>query len=195
MNLSRRDALLGATAAAVVTGAITAPLAIKAASVKAALGGEPIAAQATAQDPVIDALLNELRKHSTRLDEIRVETQAALQLIPAGIQAEYDARPGGPLQFPDYHREYVACGVEALDKECDTVCGRLSDIEAQIIGTPVRTLDGLLEKARVAWRIAAIDYEWDEACPDLSEVPRLDDCVFIWAALQDLERLAGEVTS
>ena len=49
----------------------------------------------------------------------------------------------------------VACGVDALDKECDTVCDRLSDIEARIIGTPVRTLGGLLEKARVAWRIAA----------------------------------------
>ncbi len=42
MNISRRDALLGATAATVVTGAITAPLAIKAAGVRAALAGEPI---------------------------------------------------------------------------------------------------------------------------------------------------------
>ena len=40
MSISRRSALLGATAAAVVTGAITAPLAIKAAGVKAALAGE-----------------------------------------------------------------------------------------------------------------------------------------------------------
>jgi len=38
MNITRRDALLGATAAAVVTGAATAPLAIKAAGVQAALG-------------------------------------------------------------------------------------------------------------------------------------------------------------
>ncbi len=42
MSISRRDALLGATAAAVVTGAATAPLAIKAAGVKAALTGESI---------------------------------------------------------------------------------------------------------------------------------------------------------
>ncbi len=41
MQISRRDALMGATAAAVVTGATTAPLAIKAAGVKAALGGDP----------------------------------------------------------------------------------------------------------------------------------------------------------
>ena len=44
MSISRRDALLGATAAAVVTGATTAPLAIKAGATKAALGGEPLVA-------------------------------------------------------------------------------------------------------------------------------------------------------
>ena len=43
-TLTRRDALRGATAAAVITGAITAPLAIKAAGAKAALGGEPLVA-------------------------------------------------------------------------------------------------------------------------------------------------------
>ncbi len=38
-NITRRDALLGVSAAAVVTGAATAPLAIKATGVKAALAG------------------------------------------------------------------------------------------------------------------------------------------------------------
>ncbi len=42
MNITRRDALLGATAAAVVTGAIAAPLALKATATKAALAGEPL---------------------------------------------------------------------------------------------------------------------------------------------------------
>ena len=46
MSISRRNALMGATAAAVVTGAITAPLAIKAAGVKAAMAAQldPVAA-------------------------------------------------------------------------------------------------------------------------------------------------------
>ena len=43
MQISRRDALMGATAA-VATAATTAPLAIKAAGVKAALAGEPLVA-------------------------------------------------------------------------------------------------------------------------------------------------------
>ncbi len=44
MSISRRDSLLGATAAAVVTGATVVPLATKAAGVKAALAGEPLLA-------------------------------------------------------------------------------------------------------------------------------------------------------
>ena len=47
MNISRRDALLGATAAAAVTGLTVAPLAIKSTGVKAALAGptdEPLIA-------------------------------------------------------------------------------------------------------------------------------------------------------
>ena len=44
MNITRRDALRSATAAAVVTGATLAPLAIKAAGAKAALGGGTSAA-------------------------------------------------------------------------------------------------------------------------------------------------------
>ncbi len=58
MNITRRDALLGATAAAVVTGAITAPLAIKAVATKAALGGDPLVA--------LEADLIELRAEGER---------------------------------------------------------------------------------------------------------------------------------
>ena len=45
MSISRRDALLGATAAAAVTGLTVAPLAMKAAGVKAALTAEPTRVQ------------------------------------------------------------------------------------------------------------------------------------------------------
>ena len=193
MNITRRDALMGATAAAAVTGLTVAPLAMKAAGVKMALAAAP--GTAVSLDPEIDALVNELGKHCARLDENRVEVQAALQLIPADIREEYDAHPGGPACFPDYNREYAACGAEALDEENDKVCDRISDTEARIIQMPVRTLGGLLKKVRVAWHIAALDYDFDEVSPDLSGLPRLDDCVAIWAVLQDLERLAGGTRS
>ena len=44
MQISRRDALMGATAAVVVTGAAVAALAIRAAGAQAALAGEPLLA-------------------------------------------------------------------------------------------------------------------------------------------------------
>ena len=51
MNITRRDALLGATAAAAVTGLTVAPLAIK-----AALGGVPGAVQGEDADAQVKAL-------------------------------------------------------------------------------------------------------------------------------------------
>ena len=51
MNITRRDALLGATAAAAVTGLTAAPLAIK-----AALGGVPGAVQGEDADAQVKAL-------------------------------------------------------------------------------------------------------------------------------------------
>ena len=42
MYITRRDALLGATVAAAVAGLTTAPLAMKATGVKAALAGDPV---------------------------------------------------------------------------------------------------------------------------------------------------------
>ena len=65
-----------------------------------------------------------------------------------------------------------------------------------IYRTPATTLHGALCKARVAWRVTALDEGLDETDPDLDGVcPRLGDPVFIWSILQDLERLAGEARS
>ena len=49
----------------------------------------------------------------------------------------------------------------------------ISDIEIRIIKTPVRTLGGLLTKARVAWHITALDHELDELQPVHVEVVEL----------------------
>ncbi len=42
MNITRRDALMGATAAAAVTGLTAAPLAMKTVAAQAALAGDPV---------------------------------------------------------------------------------------------------------------------------------------------------------
>ncbi len=139
MQISRRDALVGASAAAVVAGV-------------------PSEALANA-DPQIEALLGQLRAANARLENINIL--------------------------------YHASGAEELGEESDIVCDRITDIEVQIIQTPATTLRGALSKARVAWHITAEHENLDETDPfDPAHGCSLDDPVFIWSALQDLERLA-----
>ena len=79
MNISRRDALLGATAAAAVTGLIVAPLAIKAAGVKTALANA---------DPLLEgvqALVNEIRRDLS--PDITASTFWALQEAADRLEA------------------------------------------------------------------------------------------------------------
>ncbi len=95
-----------------------------------------------------------------------------------------------------YHRHYDASGARALDVQSDAACDRIIDIQAQIFQTPAMTLRGTLSKARIAWRITAIDVNVDETDPDFAgQCGGLDDPVMIWSILQDLERLAGEARS
>ena len=74
MNITRRDALLGATAAAAVTGAITAPLAIKAAGVKAALAG-------ATEDPLV-SLWRERQRLRAQLDRLSDQCTAIEETLP-----------------------------------------------------------------------------------------------------------------
>ena len=187
MSISRRTAL-ATGAAALVTGAITAPLAMKAAGVKAALASE---------DPQIGALIRQWREAHARIDDIGTRTRAALDLIPTAIREAQKANGRAGILRRDtleaYNRHYKTSGARALDEESDTVCDRISDIEAQITQTPATTLHGTLSKARVAWHITAMDRGLDETDPDFDgKCCRLDDPVWIWSILQDLERLTRE---
>ena len=62
MDITRRDALWGAAAAAVVTVAITAPLAVKSARVKAALAGDRAMGLAQQLREGVQALVDEIRQ-------------------------------------------------------------------------------------------------------------------------------------
>ena len=188
MNITRRDALLGATAAAVVTGAATAPLAMKAAHTKAALVNA---------DPEIEALLGQLRAAEAHHDDLNAARCAAWERIPQNIKEALDAYPSR-LEAPQtvidtYHRHYDACGAGALDVQSDAVSDRINSIKAQIFQAPAMTLRGTLSKAHIAWQITAIDVDVDETDPDFDgQCGGLDDPVMIWSIYRDLERLAGE---
>ncbi len=95
MRITRRDALKGATAAAVVTGAISIPLAIKVAGVKAALGGGPLIVlgrqwaeaydnwQAAPREGESDEETKAMESHADDLGEIAWDLQAEIAKVPA----------------------------------------------------------------------------------------------------------------
>ena len=178
MQISRRGALIGAGAAAVVAGV-------------------PGAVQGDA-DPQFEVLISQWHETHARLADIGVKTRDALGLIPTAIREANKAycRAGVPLPTDvtdAYNRHYEASGVKALDEESDTVCDRISDIEAQITQTPAMTLRGVLAKTRIFRSITAMHEGFDETNPNLDGTCcRLDDPVFIWSILRDLERLAQE---
>ena len=165
----------------------------------AAPSGVPGATLANA-DPQIEALLGQLRAAKAHHDDIFAARCAAWERIPQNIKEALDAYPSRleapQAVFDAYHHHYDACGAGALDVQSDAVSDRINDIKAQIFQTPATTLRGALSKARIAWRITAIDVDVDETDPDFDgQCGGLDDQVMIWSILQDLERLAGEARS
>ena len=100
MDITRRDALLGATAAAVVTGLTVAPLAIKAAGVKAAIaatGAVPIAAidASKATEPLV-SLWQERARLRIQLNRISDQCTAIEETLPEWAR-NFD---GITIQFP-----------------------------------------------------------------------------------------------
>ena len=175
MSISRRDALKGATAAAVVTGTLTAPLAIKAAGVKAAL--------ASASDARIFVLIEE---HDRTFAEMRKANgcwcEAVWERMPPHLRyvSPFDRASGIPSgelwdaikeawDYPEVEARMAA--KDRLEERCDELVDRLSQTEAT-------TLEGVRAKMRFATRSGQ----------------GIDDDI-VRSATADLERLAGEARS
>ena len=140
MKISRRDALMGATAAAVVAGVPGAALAIKAAGVKAALAGDPVL---PAYEAFEAALLqaNAMSDHRLAIVEaVEAElppephrNRTYLELSPAEVNQAYEwralchrrvtARLGmDEDDFSDFYRDRMELAYEALaDIQATTV--------------------------------------------------------------------------
>ena len=146
MQISRRAALLGATAAAVVTGGTVAPLAIKSTSVKTALAAQI--------DPVA-ALVRKATAYDEWLNTI---------------------------------------GDTIPEDEFNVLCALHSEMEIEIRDAPSTSIEGIAGKVRIAWVNLAVGTETIRNGPDETFAP-LDPRRFVWSALQDLERLAGEARS
>ncbi len=143
MSISRRGALLGASAAVAVAGV---PMAVAA---KAALAGDP--------DPVA-ALVNKALAYRDWLNST-------------------------PDDMPE--------------EDFNSHCEALWEMYDQIRDTPAPSIKGILGKVRIAWiqEHNSIDDELAGPPDDFGVVGSLEPKRFVWSALQDLERLAGEARS
>ncbi len=187
MQISRRDALMGATAAAVVTGTITAPLGIK-----AALGGDPVL-------PAYEAF------EAARLEYLAIcdQAHAVGEAVKADLPPEpHQNRTDRDLSWAESEEASEWRGLRNRhvtarlgmneDDFCNAYLDRVDLAYTALTGIQATTVAGLLCQVRAWWST----YE------DMSvaEVPRPEEGdneprAVVQRVYHDLERLAGEVPS
>ena len=182
MSISRRDALLGATAAALTTAAITAPLALKAASVRAALGGDTVLLARIAQ-------FHEAHRAHCHMWERAKARRAMVEAMP-----NCPVAPGYPTRG-DYHKHNAFLKVHDAYRHHDEA-NRLSEqagaLAKSIFEIPAMTWRGAVEKFKIAHRaIGNYDGDGDEG------LEAYQDWKKPWMATvaKDFERLAGGLPS
>ena len=80
------------------------------------------------------------------------------------------------------------------DDEFDALVEVGTEMECEIWNTPSTSFEGIAGKVRLAWQYSDIEYDVIRDGPpeEFDKIYPLDSVRFIWSALQDLERLAGE---
>ncbi len=194
MQISRRSALLGATAAAAVTGLAVAPLAIKAAGVKAALAGDPVLPAFAAYEAA--------RLQSNAMSDHRL---AIVEAVEAGMPPE-PHRNRTYLELSDAERKEAAdwrvlcarrvtarLGVDE-DSFMDIYYNRTMLVYEAVADIRPTTVAGLLCQIRAWWST----YEGHS----ITEVPKDDPEVSPWEpqsvvqrVYHDIARLTGEARS
>ncbi len=170
---------MGATAAAVITGAATVPLAIKAAGAKAALAGE-------ADDAVLLARIEQFHEVYDAQNRVWAKQQAH--------RAEIEARPDCPALDPATSSRDHFAYLEATDAfryygETERLIEKTGPLANVIFETPARTTKGALEKLKIAYTaIGDGEGSGDEGLL-LCQNPK---ALWMAAVVADLERLAGE---
>ena len=174
MQITRRNALLGATAAAAVTGLTAVPLAMKAAGVKAALS--------STSDAQIVALAEEHDRVFSEMDKAGdCWYEAVMAMLPPHLRQVSLLDHKNSWQMVVWRVVLKTCEYpklktlraeeDRLRERCDELTGRLSQTEAT-------TLQGVCTKFRVTMGPA-----------------HRSGCNLIDSAVADLGRLAGEMRS
>ncbi len=182
MNITRRDALLGATAAVAVAGVPLTAIAASEPIMPMFAQMEKLYAESGACMEAYHAAERRIPAHLTRA----LESYRAPLYMPAKLRAEY-------------HQAYAAVGCERLSDESDEIMERYTDISVELFQTPATTYQGLIAKTRAAYRISI-----GQECsadplgpadapfyPDANGHGGLESSVMLWSIVQDFERLIG----
>jgi hypothetical protein len=175
MSISRRGALLGATAAALVTGTIMAPLALRAAQ--------------GADDAVLLSRLAQFHDVYDAQNRVWEKQQAH--------RAEIEARPDCPPLDPATSSQAHFAFLEANDAyrycdELERLYKQTGALANAVFETPARTTKGAFEKLKIAYTaIGDGEGSGDEGLL-LCQNPM---ALWMAAVVADLERLAGGARS
>ena len=149
--ITRRTAL-ATSAAAVVTGATTAPLAIK-----AALAGDPDADLLALSDR-LDSALAAWTETRRRHRETWYEAERTMPLEQPWLVGRTPAEQARKQAIYDRHME--AHGVQTLGRECAKLEGECGDLSAAVLRTRARTPAGIIRKlALVPYGVQDSDLE------------------------------------
>ncbi len=194
MSISRRDAMLGATAAAVVTGATVVPLAIKAAGVKAALGGDPVL-------PAYEAFEVTRREYiATRdhLDVLRKAVEAELPPEPHQSRTYLELSPAEQNEAYGWralcHRRVTARLGMDEDSLSDIYYDRMQLAYDALADIQATTIAGMLCQVRAWWNAHEVTRDTEVPKPD-PEASHFDPEVIVQRLYHDVARLAGGARS
>ncbi len=188
MSISRRTAL--ATAAAAVTGLTVAPLAMKAASVKAALGGDPVLPAYEA----FEVVRREYIATDNHIDAIREAVDAEMPPEPHAGRRPLDLsvaeRDEGAAWRHIHARRTEAILGGDQDDIIDVHHDRIWDGYHDLMDIQATTVEGLLCQVRAWW--AAYETVRDTEVPEPGPEDRIfEPQVLVQRLYHDIARLAG----
>ena len=192
MKLTRRDALMGATAAAAVTGLTVAPLAMKAASVEAALAGDPVLPAYEA----FEAVRREYIVADNPVDVIRTAVDAEMPPEPHRNRTYLEMSPAERDDAAEWgrlcHRRVTARLGMDEDSFMDIYYDRTILAYEAVADIRATTVAGLLCQVRAWW--STYEGHSNIQIPNPEESPWEPKTV-VQRLYHDIARLAGEVQS
>ncbi len=112
--------------------------------------------------------------------------------VPGVVQATQTDPVAGLVREARAYEEWLnRRNFTASDDEFNALCDHLSEMEYKIRDTPATSFEGIAGKVHIAWK-AFSDMASDGPPAEFDQIAPLDPERFVWSALKDLERLAGE---